>query len=98
MEKDLFELSDNVKDEKSFIEFLVALREDREAEVEKEKANPSSPYDSGILGWENITIEDFLESAVAWAEVTKENSENYTIPDNPWKRIAHILHAGKTYE
>ena len=93
METDLFTLSDNVNDEKTFIEFLTALMKNRELEVEKEKENPSSPYEAGALGWQNHDIEGFLESAVAWAEATKESSES-----NPWKRAAQIIHAGKTYE
>ena len=93
METDLFTLSDNVHDEKSFIEFLTALMKDRELEAEKEKIKPSSPYEAGALGWQNLTIEGFLESAVAWAEATKDSPES-----NPWKRAAQIIHAGKTYE
>ena len=66
---------------------------DRELEIEKEKENPSSPYGAGALGWQNLSIEDFLESAVAWAEATKDRPES-----NPWKRVAQTIHAGKTYE
>jgi len=98
MEIDLISLSDNVHDEDTFIEFLVGLMKDRELEVKMEKDNPSSPYAPGRLGWENITIEDFLESAIAWAEATNKNTEQYSKSTNPWKRAAEILHAGKTYE
>lgn len=93
MATDLFSLSDNIHDEKTFIEFLIALMKDRELEVEKEKAQPSSPYEPGALGWQNLTIEGFLESAVAWAEATNGKKES-----NPWKRAAQIIQAGKTYE
>jgi len=93
METDLFTLSDDVHDEESFIEFLTALMKDRELEAKKEEAHPSSPYEPGAPGWQNLTIEAFLESAVAWAEATKENTES-----NSWKRAAQIIHAGKTYE
>jgi len=98
METDLFTLSDKVHDEVSFIEFLVVLMKDRELEAEKEKSNPSSPYEAGALGWQNLTIEDFLESAIAWAEATKDSTEHYSKPTNPWQRAAQIIHAGKTYE
>ena len=98
MQTDLFTLSDKVHDEKTFIEFLIALMKDRELEAEKEKENPSSPYGAGVLGWQNLTIEGFLESAVAWAEATKESTEYYLKPTNTWKRAAQIIHAGKTYE
>lgn len=94
MENDLFELSEKVHDEATFLLFLTALMKDREREVELEKENPSSPYGVGALGWENTTIEGFLESAVAWAE----GSSQTTKQANPWLRAAQILHAGKTYE
>ncbi|WP_444884635.1 DUF7660 family protein [Microbulbifer sp. PSTR4-B] len=94
METDLFDLSEKVYDEATFLLFLKALMKDREREVELEKENPSSPYGAGALGWENNTIEGFLESAIAWAE----DSDQTTEQANPWLRAAKILHAGKTYE
>ena len=98
METDLFTLSDNVHDEESFVKFLTELMKDRELEIEKEKANPSSPFEPGALGWQNLTIEAFLESAIAWAEASEKSTEYYSKPSNPWKRAAQIIHAGKTYE
>ena len=98
MEVDLFSLSKKVHDEESFIEFLRVLMKDREREIAQEKQNPSSPYEAGALGWQNQTIEDYLESAIAWAEATPESTEHYSRPENPWTRAAQILHAGKTYE
>ncbi len=94
METDLFKLSEKVHDEATFIQFLTALMKDREREITIEKESPSSPYSAGALGWQNITIEGFLESAIAWAE----DSGQSTKQDNPWLRAAQILHAGKTYE
>lgn len=94
MEADLFELSEKVHDEATFLLFFTALMKDREREVELEKKNSSSPYGAGALGWENTTIEGFLESAIAWAEDSNQATEQA----NPWLRAAQILHAGKTYE
>ncbi|WP_394202372.1 DUF7660 family protein [Marinagarivorans algicola] len=94
MEADLFDLSEKVYDEATFLLFLSALMKDREREIELEKENPSSPYNAGALGWENTTIEGFLESAIAWAEDSGQAPEQV----NPWLRAAQILHAGKTYE
>lgn len=94
METDLFELSEKVHDEATFIQFLTALMKDREREIAIENDAPSSPYGAGALGWQNITIEDFLESAIAWAGDSGQNTEQ----KNPWLRVAQILHAGKTYE
>ena len=88
---------DAVHDEDSFVAFVSALAADRADEVNKEKASPSSPYGPGANGWENATIEAYLESAAAWAEDWKE-SPQYHPPANPWKRCAEILYAGKGYE
>jgi hypothetical protein len=98
MSDDLETLRDAVCDEDSFVRFLEALAADRADEVEKEKRKPSSPYGPGANGWENGTIEAFLESASAWAQASKDGLESYKKPDNPWKRCAHILFMGKIYE
>ena len=94
METDFLGLREKVHDEATFLLFLTALMKDREREVELEKENPSSPYGAGALGWENTTIEGFLESAIAWAEDSSQTTEQA----NPWLRAAQILHAGKIYE
>ena len=86
---------DSVHDEDGFIAFVYALATDRSDEVGKEK--PSSPYGTGVNGWENRSIETFLESAAAWADDWKQ-SPQYRSPSNPWKRCAEILYAGKGYE
>jgi hypothetical protein len=88
---------DAVCDEDSFVAFVAALAADRADEVKKEKMKPSSPYGPGANGWENGSIEAFLESASAWAEDMKQ-SPQYAAPKNPWKRCAEILFAGKSYE
>lgn len=90
---------DNVIDEKSFLEFVKALQADKENEDRKEKKNPSGAYSSGHNGWENSTISDFLESAVAWAEDTNfGEKQDSSSKDNPWKRFAVFLYCGKIYE
>jgi hypothetical protein len=98
MEVDLFSLAEKVHDEETFVEYLRVLMIDREKEVALEKENPSSPYEAGALGWQNVTIEGFLESAIAWSEDSGQPNEHYSKPENPWTRAAQILHAGKTYE
>ncbi|MDX2110085.1 MAG: hypothetical protein SFY80_07575 [Verrucomicrobiota bacterium] len=87
-----------VSDEVTLIEFISALADDREDEIAKEKQNPSSPYGTGANGWENTTIEAFLDAASAWATASMEAAPWYEKPQNPWKRVADILFAGKVYE
>ncbi|MDJ0709197.1 MAG: hypothetical protein QNJ14_02350 [Woeseiaceae bacterium] len=69
--------------------------EDRLDEVTQEKIFPSSPYGPGCNGWENGTIESYLEAAIAWSE-TKVGAE---LADEPsWRSFAEFLYAGKIYE
>lgn len=58
-----------VTDFPTFLAFAKLLQADREAAVAKERLHPSSPYESEY-GWENTTIESFLEAAIAWSETT----------------------------
>ena len=82
MKKTLFELVNEVKDELSFLEFINELRKD--AEIGE--------------GWENGSIETFLEAAHAWGEVSINGLLYYDKPENPWTRCAQIIYMGKIYE
>ncbi|MEE9338453.1 MAG: hypothetical protein V3U87_10260 [Methylococcaceae bacterium] len=62
---ELNEYLDKVTDQESFLEFVKALQVDKEDENRKEKGNSSNPYSHGWNGWENNTIDGFLESAIA---------------------------------
>jgi len=94
---ELHELIEHVSDEDSFLKFAEALRLDRaNAEtIEKQKPNNPSGPDSG--GWENTSIESFLESAIAWASDTKFGIRQGD-SRNSWKLFAYFLYAGKHYE
>lgn len=98
MSKEIDDLIESVRDEQSFLEFVKALYIDRQIELEKEKIDPSSPYSSGADGWENGTIEDFLESAHAWALDTNFGANQELEEALPWRRFAQFLYAGKFYE
>jgi len=94
---ELHELADAVHDSRSFLEFVRALVADRQDEVAKECVSPSSPYGPGANGWENGTIEAFLESASAWAAATNFGEEQ-GLSGNPWRQFAAFLYCGKIYE
>ena len=98
MPADLHILLESVADEKSFIAFAKALVADRIDEVAKERSAPSSPYGPGANGWENNTIEQFLDGAVSWAVATGVGLTQGLEPNNPWKRFAAFLYCGKIYE
>ena len=97
MAEDLQSKLDAVHDEDTFVTFVAALAADRGDEVKKEHVSHSSPYRPGANGWENGTIETYLQSAAAWA-VDWKKSPQYRAPANPWRRCAEILYAGKSYE
>jgi hypothetical protein len=97
-EDELFAALQSVRDEETFLQFLLALRDDREASVALEKTNPSSPYSPEAKGWENTTIERFFDTAVRWARDSVNGNPFYKRPDNPWRRCADILFAAKGYE
>lgn len=87
---------DAVHDRESFLAFVAALAADRRAAVAAEKESPSSPYGPDAGGWENLTIEDFLEAAIAWAE---SGGRPWPFPAEPsWRAFATFLYCGKIYE
>jgi len=94
----LHDALESVSDPASFLAFVRLLTEDRADEVRKGAANPSRPYGPGAHGWENGTIEAFLEAALSWAESTDLGLSQGLAPDNPWKRFAVFLYCGKIYE
>jgi hypothetical protein len=90
---DLDKQLENVSDAESFLKFVKALAVDREDEVAKEKSKPVSPFGPGANGWEQGTIESYLDAAVAWAE------DSQGLPKEPsWKAFADFLYSGKYYE
>jgi hypothetical protein len=84
---------ENVRDKKTFLAFIAALIRDREASIQEEHRNPSSPYEPEAHGWENTTIERFFEAALAWA------ADADTMPEEPaWHNFAEFIYSGKIYE
>ncbi len=96
MPVDLDELLEHVHDEQSFLAFIEALGTDF---AQERKLNTTrSPYEAGAYGWENDTIDSFLESASAWAIDSNKCSPPTVAVSNVWQRCAAILLAGKFYE
>jgi hypothetical protein len=89
----LYELFENISSKADFLNFVQALSDDKLDEVEKEKLSPSPSYGSGANGWENGSIENFLNA------VSRYGQDNELISENPnWKDFALLLYAGKFYE
>lgn len=97
---ELYAVLETVCDEDTFLNFLVALRDDREASIAQETLTPSSPYGPESLEWENTTIERFIDAAVRWALASKIGlpSADYALSKNAWRRCAEILYVAKSYE
>jgi len=55
--------------------------------------------DTGNVGWENGSIETFLDAMHAWASATSGlTDEPMVASEASWRGFADILHAGKFYE
>jgi len=82
----------SVDSPETFLKFLAGLREHREAAVEEARRAPPGGFDVGPGGWENWTIEEFLEAMEAYAH-------DAALPAQPtWRDVARLLLAGKGYE
>lgn len=98
---DLLEELNGVRDEMTFLRFLKLITDDFRRDRELEQESPSGPYGPSVLGWQNTSIDSFLEAGVAWADAWAEmGDEQMDIGGihNPWRRCAAILLAGKYYE
>jgi hypothetical protein len=95
---DLATSLESVSDLPSFLEFARLLAKDRADAVLQEATHPSPPFGPEAGGWENTSIERFLEHAIRWAEDTEMGASQGLSPDNPWKRFAVFLYCGKIYE
>jgi hypothetical protein len=89
---------ERVVDERSLIHFLRVLGNDWHKERQLDADLPPSPFAAAALGWENRSIGEYLEAMVDWAEASEDGPRCDDLPDNPWRRMADILFAGKIYE
>lgn len=94
---ELHELLEAVRDQATFRDFAIALKDDFIDSSEQEKLSPSSPYGNAANGWANITIDHFLDGGIAGA-LDDRGSEGGTEPNNLWRRFAEFLYCGKVYE
>ena len=95
---DLIAAAEVVADERAFVRLLQLMVLDRQDEQQKELARPSSPCSAGANGWENYSIEAFLEAAAAWAEATSRTTTLGAEASDAWRRAAMIVVAGAFYE
>lgn len=88
----LYEMLGTVTDEKSFLRFLTALREDYEAH---ERDCPRRSYWDCATAqhWETTSIKDFLKSAEEWAGGDFVEGEHGGDPI--LRRVATMLYVGR---
>lgn len=85
---------ERVDDQASFLAFVKALAEDRRAKAATEAAHP---YGGQPDGWENVTIDSYLDAAVAWAEDSRGLPTGLA-SEPSWRGFATFLYCGKIYE
>jgi hypothetical protein len=86
---------DTVTDEESFLAFVRALEADRRLAA---KGEGEDLHGFGAArGWQNSTIEQFFESALAWVEDSEFGGARLR-DASPWRKVATFLYAGKIYE
>jgi hypothetical protein len=82
-----------VVDRKTFLEFLDALIEEREAAEMMERERPKYYAYGGALAWQNSTISSFLAAASVYLGEGHFNEAELT-----WQAMARFLWYGKIYE
>ena len=91
-ERSLGDYLDDLKDKETFLDFIWALIEDREAATEKDGSN--ALHGASTNGWENTTIESFFDAALACATAVPGR-----LPEEAsWQEFASFLYMGKIYE
>ena len=80
------------------LDFIRQLQADREDEVTQTEKRPVDMLSRGANGWENHTIEAFLDAGANWAETTKFGVTQGLSGNNPWQQFAVFLYCGKIYE
>lgn len=95
---ELHEQLERVTDQESFLAFVRALAQDRRSAAQAESKNAASPYGPDAGGWENTSIESFLEAAIAWAEDSNFGLKQGLASVSPWRKFAVFLYYGKIYE
>lgn len=90
----LYERLESVTDESTLLSFVEALADDRRAK----RDGPVDDFGRNENGWENHSIEDFLEAGIAWAQSSNFGATQDLASASPWKRFAAFLYCGKIYE
>jgi hypothetical protein len=89
------ELLDQVQDRESFIRFVRALAEERDAAEATERSEPKKYVLDGAANWKNGDVASFLYGALDYFSEKPFHSPE----KNPsWKMFADFLYHGKIIE
>lgn len=83
-----------VVNESTFLAFVEALADDRRV-ADLTAADAAGEVQNG---WENDSIQDFLEAGHAWAQDSAFGAKHGLASALPWKKFAVFLYCGKIYE
>ena len=79
--------------------FVQALAEDAAAAHAESDRTPDEKLNLSPRGWENGSIESFLDAMAAWAAANSAVTGKPMVSEHAsWRAFAEILHAGKFYE
>jgi hypothetical protein len=85
-----------VKDQASFLEFVCLLKQNRTHAAQQETSETVSQSLGGANGWANVTIEGFLDGAIACLE---DHGDDGMFSKEPtWRTFAEFLYCGKVYD
>src|SRR5258706_13437717 len=95
----LYEMAEKVDSKESFLRFVEALAEDAAAAHAESDRTPDGKVNLSPSGWENGSIESFLDAMAAWATANSGITRKPIVSKHAsWRAFAEILHAGKFYE
>ena len=95
MSEELHDQVEAVTDEASFLKFVEALRQDRIAEETAQHTVEIDHCGRGPNGWENHSIDAFLEATSRWAEASDFGKTQGVSDDELWKKFANpVLRKG----
>lgn len=86
---------ESVEDRSTFLKFARSVHAEQFA---RNHQDPGTPYGPDSMGWENASIERFLEAALAWANDSDFGGPVGLSAANPWRLFAQFLRAGESYE
>jgi hypothetical protein len=94
--RDIDDSLNQVVDLSTFLDFVRGMVADRRYDVALQLEQGLDSLGRGPRGWQNHTIEHYLEAAIAWTEATRGGAESVG-EEAMWREFARFLYTGKFY-